>query len=150
VRACTHEAVARRVRVVTTAFEDVGVMMDPRRLERVFINLIQNAVQHAPADSAVRVEVTTPAADPIQAAIAISDSGPGIPHGDLPRIFTPFFSRRPGGFGLGLAITERIVVEHQGRVSASNNPAGGAMMTVWLPVVQARTAASGHEVELPC
>ncbi|MFI5179543.1 MAG: ATP-binding protein [Vicinamibacterales bacterium] len=149
IRACSHEAEARRVRVVTEMFDDFGVMMDPRRLERVFINLIQNAVQHAPADSAVRVEVM-PAADPSQASIAIRDSGPGIAPSDLPRLFTPFFSRRPGGFGLGLAITERIVSEHQGKVSAANHPAGGAVMTVWLPVIQARTTSSGYEVEVTC
>lgn len=149
VRACALDAQARRVRIVTAAFEDVFVMMDPRRLERVFINLIENGVQHAPADSEVRIEVTA-ATDRTQVAIAIRDQGTGIAPEDLPRIFTPFFSRRTGGFGLGLAITERIVLEHQGKVSAANNPAGGAVMTVWLPVVQNRTTPSGREVEVQC
>ena len=150
VGACRHDAEARGVRVVTAAFEDVGVMTATRRLERVFINLIQNAIQHAPRGSVVHVEVAEPATGSPQVAIMIRDSGPGIAHEDLPRIFTPFFSRRAGGFGLGLAIAERIVTEHQGGVTAANDPAGGAVMTVWLPAVPSPTAPSGREVAAPC
>ena len=134
VRACTPEANNRGIRITFSGSKEIGVMMDARRLERVFINLIQNALQHAPLHSSVRVEVTTSAADPAQVATSVRDSGSGFAPDDLPRLFTPFFSRRAGGFGLGLAITERIVTEHQGRVAAANDPAGGAVMTVWLPI----------------
>jgi signal transduction histidine kinase len=147
VRSCTPEANNRGIRIACNGMLDVSVMMDLRRLERVFINLIQNALQHAPLHSTVRVEVTTSAADPGQVAISIRDSGSGFAPDDLPRVFTPFFSRRAGGFGLGLAITERIVTEHQGRVAAANDPAGGAVMTVWLPVHGSRRDS---DMEVAC
>ncbi len=148
VRACVHEATARRVRVVTNGSGDVEVFMDPRRLERVFINLIQNAIQHTPEDSVVRIDITAGASEPPHLEVAIRDHGAGFAPADLPRIFTPFFSRRPGGFGLGLAITERIVTEHGGRVTAANDAAGGAVMTVWLPLARASVAAAARGVEL--
>jgi signal transduction histidine kinase len=116
----------------------------------VFINLIQNAVQHAPLHSKVRVEVTTSAATPEQVAISVRDSGAGFAPDDLPKIFTPFFSRRAGGFGLGLAITERIVTEHQGKIAAANDPAGGAVMTVWLPVHHSRPDSDDRGMEVAC
>jgi signal transduction histidine kinase len=147
VRSCTPEANNRGIRIACSGPNEVAVMMDLRRLERVFINLIQNALQHAPLHSTVRVEVTMSAADPSQVAISVRDSGNGFAPDDLPRVFTPFFSRRAGGFGLGLAITERIVTEHQGRVAAANDPAGGAVMTVWLPVHGPRTDSN---MEVAC
>ncbi len=147
IAACSHEATARRVGVVASASADVSVVMDARRFERVFVNLILNAIQHAPADSVVRVETTEAASNPLQVAVTVRDCGPGFAPEDLPRIFTPFFSRRAGGFGLGLAITERIVSEHGGRLAAANDPAGGAVMTVWLPRAQAEDALASREVE---
>jgi signal transduction histidine kinase len=150
VRACTHEANNRGIRIAASGAEDVSLVMDARRLERVFINLIQNAVQHSPLHSTVRVEVTANAGAPEQVAITVRDSGPGVAPDDLPRLFTPFFSRRAGGFGLGLAITERIVSEHQGRIAAANDPAGGAVMTVWLPL-QSRTETNDRDnMEVAC
>ncbi len=134
VAACGHEARARRVRIVTGCIPDVGVLMDRRRMERVFINLIQNAVQHAPEDSTVHIDTAVAAKNPSQVAVTVRDRGPGISADDLPHIFTPFFSRRTGGFGLGLAISERIVTDHHGSVAAANDPAGGAVLTVSLPI----------------
>jgi signal transduction histidine kinase len=55
-------------------------------------------------------------------------------------LFTPFFSRRKGGFGLGLAISHRIIDEHNWRLTAANGHAGGAMMTVVVPL-----KADGHD-----
>jgi signal transduction histidine kinase len=150
VRSCTPEADTRGIRVVRDGPADISVLMDPRRLERVFINLIQNAVQHAPLHSKVRVEVTTSASTPDQVAISVRDSGAGFAPDDLPKIFTPFFSRRVGGFGLGLAITERIVTEHQGKIAAANDPAGGAVMTVWLPVYHSRPDRDDRGMEIAC
>ncbi len=135
VQGCAHEAAARRVQVVVRHAVDAQVLADGRRLERVFVNVIQNALQHAPADSTVSVDTTAPATQPPRIEVAVRDRGPGIKSEDLPRIFTPFFSRRQGGFGLGLAISERIVTEHKGRMGAANDPGGGAVVTVSLPFI---------------
>ena len=135
VRACQPEATARGVRLVTSILADAEVAMIPPRLERVFVNLIQNAIQHSPASAEVAVEVGMAPGSANQALqIVVRDHGPGISPDDLPRLFTPFFSRRVGGFGLGLAISQRIVDEHRGRVTATNGPKGGAVMTVIVPL----------------
>jgi len=144
VRACQPVAKAADVRLVLSTLADGEVNMSLSRLERVFVNLLQNAIQYSPAGGDVSVEVSkAPDAQALQ--IVVRDHGPGIPPADLASVFNPFFSRRVGGFGLGLAITQRIVLEHGGRVSASNDPAGGAVMTVIVPLSQSpdrsRTAA---------
>jgi len=134
VRACEPEAKAHNVQLATSILADAEVAMIPRRLERVFVNLIQNAIQYSPIGADVVIEIK-PASDSNQALeVVVRDKGPGIPPGDLPRVFTPFFSKRAGGFGLGLAISHRIIDEHHWRVTAGNGPAGGAMMTVTVPL----------------
>jgi signal transduction histidine kinase len=135
VRSCTPEAEARRVRL---AFEppaaEALAWVDPHRFVRVLINLIQNAVQYSPAESTVTISITTDGYDGAPTfLIAVRDRGPGFRDGDVPRVFTPFFSRRPGGFGLGLAISDRIVSEHRGTLTAANHPDGGGLVTISLP-----------------
>jgi signal transduction histidine kinase len=135
VHACEPEAKARGVRMVTSFHTDAEVLMIPRRLERVFVNLIENAIQHSTADADVVVEMTVaPGSANPAVQIVVRDHGPGIAPDDLSRLFTPFFSRRAGGFGLGLAISQRIVDEHHWRVIAANAPTGGAMMTIVVPL----------------
>jgi PAS domain S-box-containing protein len=111
------------------------VSMDGRRLRQVFENLVDNALQHAPA-----VQNVTIAAEQVVdtgrewVECRVFDDGPGFQNGDLTRVFEPFFTRRDRGVGLGLSIVQRIVEEHSGRVSASNHSPHGAMVTVRLPV----------------
>jgi signal transduction histidine kinase len=154
VRACSHEAAARRIEVAIAGEQDADVLVDARRLERVFINLIQNALHHSPEHSIVTVEIAAPARpDATCVDIAVRDTGPGIAAEDLPYLFVPFFSRRRGGFGLGLAISERIVTQHHGVIAAANGPTGGAVMTVSLPLIQARPGrpapAEAHRAQRP-
>jgi len=71
--------------------------------------------------------------------VAVSDTGPGIPPADLDRIFERFYQvdksrARPGGVGLGLAITREIVTAHGGRVAVASLPGQGATFTVHLPL----------------
>jgi signal transduction histidine kinase len=68
--------------------------------------------------------------------LTVEDDGSGIDPGDLPRLFEPYFSKKDGGVGLGLAMVKRIVEDHGGRVAARNRADGGpgALFTVSLPV----------------
>lgn len=70
--------------------------------------------------------------------LTVADNGPGIPSDVLPRVFRPFFTTRAQGTGLGLAIVQKVVVGHNGLVSVSNRPEGGAAFRVTLPLVEPR------------
>ncbi|HEY4581395.1 MAG TPA: ATP-binding protein [Lysobacter sp.] len=115
----------------------VEVPMQPARLLQVFVNLIENAVQHAPAGSTVevRLRVEADADGRDWAHCEVLDAGSGFSDEDLAHVFTPFFTRRRKGTGLGLAIVQRIVEEHGGSVVAGNRPGGGACLQVRLPCV---------------
>jgi signal transduction histidine kinase/CHASE3 domain sensor protein len=111
------------------------VMMDSDRMIQVFQNLLENAIHHAPRGTPVIVDVR-PVHEENRAWVRceVVDQGPGINVDDLTRIFEPFFSRRARGTGLGLSIVDRIVDLHGGRTAARNGAAGGAVLTVDLPV----------------
>lgn len=117
------------------------VRMDARRLFHVFRNVVENAVQHSPAGSAVRV-----ATEEVEEAgrawvrCTVRDGGPGFRAEDLSHVFEPFFSKRRGGTGLGLSIVQRILEEHQGIIRLRNHPEGGAEVTLLLPAVSSRVS----------
>jgi PAS domain S-box-containing protein len=119
------------------------IPMDPGRLAQVFQNLLANALQHAPRGTTVRLTARR-LVDEGRPRIEcrVMDEGPGFVPGDLPRVFEPFYSQRPGGVGLGLPIVQRIVQEHHGSVSVSNRPEGGAEVRVFLPTKGEPSAAA--------
>jgi PAS domain S-box-containing protein len=136
VRACLPAAEVAGV-ILVNDFEGSlpQVMVDRRRLSKVFVNLIENAIQHSPVGSSVIVEGRqTFEAGKEWVECAVRDMGEGILAQDLPRIFEPFFSKRRGGTGLGLAIAQRIMEEHGGKLIAGNSPEGGACMTTRFPL----------------
>ena len=95
---------------------------DPNLITLALINLIRNALQavEGQADGIVKVEVCTgPSGNPL---ITITDNGPGIPAERLSVIFTPFFSTKSGGSGIGLPISQRIMHLHGGQLSVSSIP----------------------------
>ena len=69
--------------------------------------------------------------------ISLTDTGPGIPGPVLPEVFKPFFTTKPRGAGLGLAISRRIIEEHGGRIGAESPPGLGATFRICLPVCAA-------------
>jgi PAS domain S-box-containing protein len=135
IRACLPAAEVAQVTLVSDVGEELPkIRIDRRRLSKVFVNLIENAIQHSPPASVVTVEarrVNDGGHDWVQCAI--KDTGSGILDEDLPKIFEPFFSKRRGGTGLGLAIAHRIMQEHGGKLIAGNNPNGGACMIARFP-----------------
>jgi PAS domain S-box-containing protein len=111
------------------------VRLDQRRMIQVFRNLIENAIQHSPVGSDVRIEMAEVKSKERDVVVCrIKDSGPGFRPDDLPRLFEPFFTRRRGGTGLGLSIVQKIVEENQGKISLGNLPGGGAVVVVELPL----------------
>lgn len=110
------------------------LMMDAGRLELVFRNLIENALQHSPADGEVVIQAK---AEGAWLQLSVADRGAGFEQGDVAHVFEPFFTRRRGGTGLGLSIVQRIVMEHHGSVLVHNRDGGGAEVVVRLPLASA-------------
>lgn len=110
------------------------VPMDAILIEQVFINLLDNAVAHAPAGSAIELSVM-PSHGMLVCEIA--DHGLGIRPGDEQRVFEKFYRgtpKREGGLGLGLTICQGIIEAHGGRIWAENRPRGGAAFRFTLPL----------------
>ncbi len=115
------------------------VAADPDMLTRVVSNLCDNALQYTPPGGSVRIEAQQQAN---MLAVAITDTGKGIPPEVLGRVFERFFradtarQSRTGGSGLGLAIVRAIVEAHGGHIWAENVPGAGARFTFTLPLTQ--------------
>ncbi len=111
----------------------VIVIYDATQIEQVLINLIQNAFQAMPSGGHLRV-ILSQAKDAV--AIAVQDTGVGIPPPNLIRIFDPFFTTKPAGqgTGLGLSVSYGIVARHGGRIDVASEVGKGATFTVLLPV----------------
>lgn len=137
IRTCKPKSEELAIPVVDHSVADMApIRLNQSRLQQVFINLLQNALHHAPAGTEVTIE-TAVVPDEYGGSwvdCSVRDSGPGFAPEDLPRLFDPFFTRRRGGTGLGLSIVQRIVEEHKGTITAANRPEGGAVMTVRLPL----------------
>jgi signal transduction histidine kinase len=111
------------------------IVADRERLGRALENLVDNAVQHSAAGTTVTIQCATRSRGRSRYVdVKVQDRGRGFSAEDLPRVFEPFFSRRKGGTGLGLALVEQIVHEHGGEVSAANRTGGGAEVTVSIPL----------------
>ena len=114
---------------------------DAELMERVFFNLIQNAVQASPPGGAVTVK-TRDAGD--TAEVFVIDRGSGIDPKNMDSIFNPFFTTKPTGVGLGLAIVAKIIDEHGGKIAVESEPGKGTIFRVQLP----RTVRSAtHDLE---
>ena len=119
---------------------------DATLLAQVLENLLQNAVQALaqarPPEAERRVRLHTRlghafghGSGPSTVDIVVEDTGPGIPEQDRDKVFIPFYTRRSGGTGLGLALCRRIVHAHGGELEVSARPGGGARFTVLLPLI---------------
>ncbi|HEX6822397.1 MAG TPA: ATP-binding protein [Candidatus Sulfotelmatobacter sp.] len=104
-------------------------------------NVVRNAIRYTQEGSAVEIELNSETRGAREAVLRVSDSGPGVPSDSLDKLFQPFYrlddarGRQTGGVGLGLAITERAVRFHGGKVSAFNRPQGGLAIEIRLPMI---------------
>ncbi|XID94389.1 sensor histidine kinase [Paenibacillaceae bacterium WGS1546] len=128
-----------RCQLAEASDRDSAVAIDIRRMDRVFANLLYNAIRHTPEGGEIRIEMGTDEEEGT-VDIRITDSGSGIEPSDLPYLFDRFFkkdssrSSESGGSGLGLSIAKEIVELHGGGISAYNSEAGGSVFRIRLPV----------------
>ncbi len=127
-----HEELdARAVRFVRDAAADLpAVRGDPDLICQVLLGLLSNGAEAAGAGGEVRLEAR--AADG-RVELAVTDSGPGVPAELRERVFEPFFTTRPRGTGLGLAVARQIVEAHGGQIEVGDRRGGGARFTIRLP-----------------
>lgn len=120
------------------------IVGDEPLLRQALANLVRNAAQASPPRDPpaghkpavlIHGRVENRAVGP-GLRISVADNGAGVAEADLPRLFLPFFTTKPDGTGLGLALVQKIVVHHGGTVTARNRPEGGAEFIVWLPATR--------------
>jgi PAS domain S-box-containing protein len=114
---------------------------DEGLLRQAFLNLARNAAEAAANQAAAPLVIlrgqTALSADENFQRLHVLDNGPGISADALPKLFRPFFTTKVNGTGLGLAVVQKILLQHGGRVEALNRPEGGAEFIVTLPATRA-------------
>jgi two-component system nitrogen regulation sensor histidine kinase NtrY len=142
--ASVHDIIGQVVTMFRGIFADVqfdmalspdvpaSLQLDPEQMKRVFINLIDNAIDAMNKKGKIFIH-TFYDREANQVRIEVSDTGPGILIDDKDKLFLPHFSTKKKGTGLGLAIVSQIIKEHNGAVQVHNNRPGGAKFTLQLP-----------------
>jgi PAS domain S-box-containing protein len=132
------------------------VQVDPEALYRAFVNLVANALE-AMADGG-RLTLRAGWSDGLETArprrgrtvrrwvrIEVEDTGHGIPLAETNRVFTPFFTTKAGGTGLGLALTHKIVQDHGGRIEFTSVPGRGTTFRITLPLIAEPPDSAGED-----
>jgi two-component system sensor kinase FixL len=110
------------------------IRVDPELLKIVTHNLLLNSAHAMEGRGAVAVLVS---ADARGCSIIVADTGPGIPSEVREKLFTPFFTTKARGTGLGLSTAKRLIEAHGGTITIDCPPAGGTTVTLWLPLIEA-------------
>jgi signal transduction histidine kinase len=125
------------------AATELQIRGDVVQLQQVVLNLIINAMDAISGVQVGKREIgVMTSRSGAYAEIRISDTGPGMAAADLKNVFNPFFTTKPQGMGMGLAIVRTIVEAHHGQISAENQLSGGALFTIRLPIARGRSTSA--------
>lgn len=108
------------------------VWLDSDRMKEVLVNLAQNAIQATPPGGRVTLKAS---GNGENVKIQMTDTGQGIPPADLDKIFFPFFTTKPDGNGIGLAVCKEVVEAHGGKIEVDSKEKVGTLFTITLPVM---------------
>jgi two-component system NtrC family sensor kinase len=112
------------------------VLADSNQMKQVLLNLVHNALQAMPTGGEMIISTKSASrAGRDWIMVSVRDTGVGIPHAELSRIFEPFYTTKgdQGGTGLGLSVTYGIVTDHGGQIEVESELDAGSKFTVWLP-----------------
>jgi signal transduction histidine kinase len=127
------------LRLTAPENETIAAEVDATRLEQVLLNLLLNAEEAMPGGGVVTVRLFS---DRNCANIEVADTGSGIPKNILPRIYDPYFSTKPRGSGMGLAVCQKIIQQHGGTIGCETSPEGTAFRIRIPQVASPRGTAS--------
>ena len=144
--ALAHSELQRNSIALETRLSDAVqplVFADRIQLQQVILNLIMNAVEamSETSDGRRQLLILTDTDESESIVVAVQDCGPGVKPEDLHRLFTPFYTTKPQGMGMGLAICRSIIEAHGGKLRVTANEARGATFQFTLPTGHGRTAA---------
>jgi two-component system sensor histidine kinase PilS (NtrC family) len=125
-----HRAGPGMLKVVREFPDSLMWDVDPQQFRQAIWNLCLNAHEAMPGGGELRVAAT---ASDDTLVVRVTDTGEGVPPDDVAHVFEPFYSTKTSGTGLGLAMVQRIVQDHGGRVEVQNEPAGGSTFILTVP-----------------
>ncbi|GMW03396.1 MAG: PAS domain-containing sensor histidine kinase [Candidatus Hydrogenedentota bacterium] len=120
----------KSIEIRNSARSDIRVLADPDRMRQVLLNLFMNAVQSMESPGVLTIESSL---DGDSVVLNVTDTGCGMTHEQRKQIFTPFFTTKEKGTGLGLALAEKIVTAHGGVIEVNSEPGAGSTFKVCLP-----------------
>jgi signal transduction histidine kinase len=146
-RAIANEALSlvripSNIQVLNATQEEPQIFVDSEKMKRVFVNIIQNAVDAMPKGGKLTI-TSKERNDNLE--IAFADEGTGMPRNILEKIWTPFFTTKARGMGLGLPICKRIIEAHGGNISVKSTVGKGTTFIVTLPIKPKTIEEKGGE-----
>ena len=123
--------VPNRIHLLNEVSEETKLFVDAENLEKVFVNIIKNAVDAIPEEGIIQIRCVVKGSS---VEFSFSDSGVGISERVLPKIFAPLVTTKAKGMGMSLAICKRIVELHGGKISVESEVGKGTVFTVNLPI----------------
>jgi two-component system sensor histidine kinase PilS (NtrC family) len=132
-----HRPLPETLKVMREYPDALPARVDPQQVRQALWNLCINAVQALPEGGEVRVSGRrVPGDGNGRIEVAVADTGQGIAPADLPHIFEPFYSTKPEGSGLGLALVYRVIQDHGGHIEVRSQPGLGTTFTLALPAAR--------------
>jgi signal transduction histidine kinase len=125
------QARAKGIHFKTDVDCDVELRLDREQMTQAILNLLQNALEATPAGGIIALTCT---ASNGAVSIVVQDTGSGIPKESLDKIFNLYYTTKPDGTGMGLAITQQIVVQHQGTIEVKSEEGKGAQFIMTIPM----------------
>jgi signal transduction histidine kinase len=123
---------------ITTALDAAlpPVLGDANALQQVLLNLLTNAREAMTGGGEIRIETGPDRERPGHLRLVVADTGPGIPAADFPHLFEPFYTTKPSGTGLGLAVSYGIVQDHRGTIDVQSALGQGATFALTFPILE--------------